>query len=381
MGGKTPRVDATGMEPTIHYSQCWEDPAVLRQALQVGPSDDVLSITSGGCNTLTLLLDNPRSVTAVDVNAGQNYLLELKIAALRSLTHDEFLAFLGVRPSRRRLDYFERLGRLLSPAARAWWAKRPRDVAAGVIHVGRFERYLRIFRRWVLPLVASRQTVAELLALESTAQQEAFYRQRWDSWRWRLLVKLFFSQPVMQRFGRRSQLFDQADVKAVGAHYLARARAALTAIPVKSNYFIAYILQGSYADGCLPPYLQPENFDCLRERVGRVEIVTADLREFLRQTPAQAYAKFNLSDVFEAMTPAGAADVFGQLARVGRSGGVLAYWNNLAARQPPASLASRLVDQPEQAAALHRRDRAFFYRAFHVTVIGESPGYERSNHA
>ncbi|MFV2082520.1 MAG: DUF3419 family protein, partial [bacterium] len=59
----------------IRYAQCWEDPGVLCEALQVTEGDDVVSIASGGDNTFALLLQNPRSITAVDRNAAQIHLV------------------------------------------------------------------------------------------------------------------------------------------------------------------------------------------------------------------------------------------------------------------------------------------------------------------
>ena len=38
------------------YNASWEDPALDRQALQLGPDDRVLVITSAGCNALDYLL-------------------------------------------------------------------------------------------------------------------------------------------------------------------------------------------------------------------------------------------------------------------------------------------------------------------------------------
>ena len=46
------------------YNACWEDPAVDRQALDLGPTDRVLVITSAGCNALDYALDAPRSIHA-----------------------------------------------------------------------------------------------------------------------------------------------------------------------------------------------------------------------------------------------------------------------------------------------------------------------------
>ena len=81
----------------VAYSQCWEDPETARHALRVTPDDDVLVVTSGGCNALALLLDQPRSITAIDKNPAQNYLLELKRRAVQRLSHDDLMYFVGAR--------------------------------------------------------------------------------------------------------------------------------------------------------------------------------------------------------------------------------------------------------------------------------------------
>ena len=38
------------------YNTCWEDPALDREALGLGPADRVMVITSAGCNALDYLL-------------------------------------------------------------------------------------------------------------------------------------------------------------------------------------------------------------------------------------------------------------------------------------------------------------------------------------
>ena len=77
------------------YNTCWEDPRLDRQALRIGPSDQVLVITSAGCNVLDYLLDEPKRVYAVDVNPRQNALLELKLAGVRALDYDTFFQLFG----------------------------------------------------------------------------------------------------------------------------------------------------------------------------------------------------------------------------------------------------------------------------------------------
>ena len=49
-------------------------------------SDDVcLTLTSGGDNSLNLLLHGARQVVSVDCNPAQSALLEMKVAAVRSV--------------------------------------------------------------------------------------------------------------------------------------------------------------------------------------------------------------------------------------------------------------------------------------------------------
>jgi S-adenosylmethionine-diacylglycerol 3-amino-3-carboxypropyl transferase len=72
------------------YNTCWEDLRLDRQALELGPDDTVLAITSAGCNVLVYALDRPRRTHAVDINHRQNALLELKLAGIRRLGSDDF---------------------------------------------------------------------------------------------------------------------------------------------------------------------------------------------------------------------------------------------------------------------------------------------------
>src|SRR5215203_998538 len=78
------------------YNQIWEDPRVDLQALELNRDSRVLTISSGGCNALNYLLENPQSVTAVDLNRHHIYLLNLKIAALEFLpSYEDFFNFFG----------------------------------------------------------------------------------------------------------------------------------------------------------------------------------------------------------------------------------------------------------------------------------------------
>src|SRR5206468_922678 len=89
---------------------------------------------------------------------------------------------------------------------------RPGDVclsiaSAGVGGAGKFERYFARFRRRVLPLVHRRRTVNALLRGGTREQRAAFSNRQWDTCRWRLLFRVFFSRFVMGRVGRDPSFF------------------------------------------------------------------------------------------------------------------------------------------------------------------------------
>src|SRR5215475_8119078 len=77
------------------YNTCWEDPRLDRVALNLGPDDRLVVITSAGCNALDYLLAGCGEIHAVDVNPIQNALLDLKRAAVLNLDHDSFFELFG----------------------------------------------------------------------------------------------------------------------------------------------------------------------------------------------------------------------------------------------------------------------------------------------
>jgi S-adenosylmethionine-diacylglycerol 3-amino-3-carboxypropyl transferase len=345
----------------IAYSQCWEDPDTVRAALRITPDDDVLVITSGGCNVLALLLDQPRSITAVDINPAQSFLLELKLGAVQSLCHPDLLAFVGATPSADRRELYRRVRGHLSAGAQQYWDRRPDAVRRGIIHSGRFERYLNIFRRLVLPLVHSQDRVEQALRPKSLAEQRLFYDGVWDSLRWRALFRIYFGRWLLSRFGRHAGAFRHAALRDVSAHYLKRARHALTEVPVADNYFLQYMAAGEYKTA-LPAYLDPRHTEALRSLAPRLRTVTADLGNFLERAPAGAFSKFYFSDIFEFFSRERYEAALAHVVRVARPGARLCYFNNLVTRSHPQSLDSMMRSEDHLARSLHWNDRSFVYQ-------------------
>lgn len=351
----------------IRYAQCWEDADILLEALEIQPGDTCLSITSGGDNTLSLLTKDPGKVLAVDLSCAQTACLEIRVAAFRELSHAELLELMGARPSDRRQSLYARLRPHLSPAARAVWDRRPDAVAGGIGGAGKFERYLSLFRRFVMPLSHPRSRVAALFERRSPEERRLFFERQWDTRRWRLLARLFCSRAVSAKLGRDPAFFRYVD--GGGAkRVLSSLKRPLTELDPTGNPYLHWIAFGRHGDA-LPHALRSENFDRIRANLGRLELRTEAIEAFLHELPDSRIDRFNLSDIFEYMSADAAAAVLAEIARVGRRSGRLAYWNTFVPRHRPATLADRLRPLTNLAERLHRKDKLFFYSDFVIEEL------------
>ncbi|MBM3311543.1 MAG: DUF3419 family protein [Candidatus Aminicenantes bacterium] len=354
----------------ILYANCWEDPRPDRLALAIGPEDTVLSITSGGCNVLTFLLDDPRRVIALDLNPHQNHLLELKMAAFRGLSHAGVLEFVGVRESSSRRRTYEQLRPALSQQAARFWDARERAIDRGVIHGGRYEGYMRLLRKSVVGPFGKTRLVREFFETADSAERARLFRERWNDLWWKLLTRVMLSRRV------NSVLFDKAFFAhldrdlSFGRHFAQKAERALVELPVQENYFLAYILLGRFAsERHLPPYLREENFAPIRDRLDRVEVVTDSGEHFLSTLPDSSVSKFNFSNIFEWMSPAAYERFLRETVRVARDGARLVYRNLLVFREHPPSLDGVLHSQGRLAKSLQAEDLSFIYDNYVVEDV------------
>jgi S-adenosylmethionine-diacylglycerol 3-amino-3-carboxypropyl transferase len=351
----------------IRYGQCWEDADVLLDALNIQPGDTCLSIASAGDNTLALLTRAPGRVVALDLNPAQLACLELRVAAYRALGHAELLELIGSTQSARREILYRRCRSQLSPSTRQFWDASADAIQAGIGSAGKFERYLTLFRRRMLPLVHSAAEARQLLRGGTLEQRERFYTQRWDTWRWRLLFRLFFSRFVMGRAGRDRQFFQYVQ-GSVAARILARTRHALTTLDPARNPYVQWILTGRHTSA-LPLALRPEHFETIRDRLDRLEWRCESLESYVSEVGAGSVDRFNLSDIFEYMSAESYHEVLRRLVRAARPGARLAYWNLLVPRSRPETMAAHLRALTNLATRLHEADQAFFYGAFVVEEV------------
>jgi S-adenosylmethionine-diacylglycerol 3-amino-3-carboxypropyl transferase len=350
----------------IRYAQVWEDADILSEAMDLKPGETAISIASAGDNALALLADGCDRVIAVDLNPAQLACVRLRICAYRTLHHDELLELIGSRPSSRRGELLDTVAKTLNPDDQAFWARRKGEVCRhGAGGVGKFESYFRIFRRIALPLVQEQDTIDDLLRPRPAEQRSDFFETRWNNKAWRWMLSVFFSRTLMGRLGRDPAFFDH--VEGNPADQVARlTRRALIDQDPSENPYLHWILKGRHG-AALPRALRPEAFDVIRNRLDRLELRLCTVEQ-LAEEGIKADA-FNLSDIFEYMSPPAHEAAYRSILAAARPGARIVYWNMMAPRRVPQALAPsvRRLDALEQ--TLKPRDRAFFYNDFVVEEV------------
>ncbi|MEL6595024.1 MAG: DUF3419 family protein [Pseudomonadota bacterium] len=350
----------------IRYAQLWEDADVLTKAMGDVAGGTLVSICSAGDNALSLLTLDPAKVVVLDLSPAQIACLKLRIGAFQTLHHGEFLALMGARPTKNRAALLDRAVAPLDTETQAFWMDKVADVQAyGAGGVGKFERYFRLFRQVVLPLAHHRTTIDDIFVSKPKDARHKFLENRFETWRWNTLLKLFFSRFVMGRMGRDKAFFDHVE-GSVSDHVARRIRHAAIDLDPVDNPYLHWILKGSHSDA-LPMPWREKHYNTIRDRLDRLDIRLGALEAFVES--GEKADGYNLSDIFEYMSPDIAAQVYGSLLKASNPGARLVYWNMMAPRRVPEPLLTKVKTLTDLENELKAQDKAFFYSDFVIEEV------------
>ncbi len=360
----------------VRYAQCWEDAEVLLDAMDIKSGDTCLSIASAGDNTLAMLIKDPARVIAIDLSLAQLSCLELRIGAFQKLSYYEMLMLLGCSDpiklkesehASERIALYNECRNKLSLRAQSFWDQNQAGIALGVAHFGKFERYFELFRTVVLPIVHNTSDVGKLLAGGDIESRKKFFREKWNTWQWRALFRVFFSRTIMGRLGRDPHFFDYVQ-ESISTFLLGSTEYALTELDPAENPYLHWILMGGYGKA-LPLYLKPQHFEAIKQNAQRVEIRHQSLEECLDSFSANSFNAFNLSDIFEYMSYENYQQLLAKIMRVGANGAHLVYWNMMTPRSRPEAFSDSLLEMAQLSQNLYKKNKAFFYRRLVIERI------------
>jgi len=358
----------------IRYSLVWEDGRSLAAALNVGPADHVLVVTSAGCNVLNALLLHPRRVTATDLNPAQSRLLRLKRHLIRYHDHHALRGLLGLDGPAGVAATWRQLAPALPPGLRAAWAPFFAAHPGGILTAGKLESYVTGFYPTLPP--ATRAALRRLVQCESVAEQAAFFAAHLHGPAFEQQFTTYFDAANLSQ-GRDPRLFRYAG-EAGGATFYHRLGRAVATQLLRDNFFFRFFFFGptDLPEAILPPCYQRRHFATLRQSLPRLTIRTGEAVDFLLSPAGADVTKASLSNIFEYVSPEEFRRCCGQL--FARAAPLrLVFWNLL---QNQGAEAAGLPLVPE-AAGPASPDACFYFRNLRVLDSGRQPVLAPAQHA
>ncbi|MFK7769384.1 MAG: DUF3419 family protein [Mariniblastus sp.] len=382
---------------TVHgnnlvYNTCWEDPRLDRAALEFGPTDNVLVITSAGCNALDYALAGPNHVNAVDMNPRQNALLDLKMSAIRNLEFDDFFKMFGEGrlPGAKNI-YQEKLRASLPAWSQSFWDKKIKwfDNRRKTFYFrgtsGAIARMIGIYTDRVIRV---RPELDSLLNAETVEEQKEIYENKLKKKFWSGLMKFTMNRDTtMSMLGvpkaQRKQIETQYEgglVKFIQDCM----ESVFVELPMKDNYFWRVYMNGSYTRDCCPEYLKEDNFAKLKGGVvDKVSTHTDSVQGFLEKYDGQIsrYILLDhmdwLSDQFFPLLESEWQAIVDRAAPnarlIWRSGGLRTDFIEqvqINRNGEIQNVSPMLNYNTELASELHEKDRVHTYGSFYIAELG-----------
>lgn len=373
------------------YPQIWEDPVVDMDALGIGPDDHVVTIASGGCNVLSYLTADPAAITAVDLNGAHVALTRLKLCGLRHLPdYDSFFSFFGRSDAAANVEAYRRHIRpRLDTASRTYWEGRR---LGGRPRIDAFAE--NFYRQGLLGwFIGASHFVAKLhgrdpaviLEARSLGEQQALFDRHLAPMLDKPLIRWLIRQPAtLYGLGippsqYRALASDQED--GIACVLKQRLERLACGFEIQSNYFAWQAFGRRYptAEGAaLPPYLQRENFETVRERADRVRVRHGSMTRVLAESPPRSVDCYVLLDAQDWMNDADLTALWTEILRTARPGARVVFRTAADERLLPGRIPDAILDSfdydPEACKEFCRRDRSSIYGGFHLyRLAGERP--------
>lgn len=322
----------------------------------------MMTITSGGCNTLGFLLQDPALIYTIDINPSQSHVIELKIKAMKHLCFKEYIAFVGLDHSENRHKIYSEIRKELSKGAANFWDYNLAIINKGFLVNGRYERFVKLVGHFIR-LIQGNRRINDLFIERYLTEQRIFYEKEWNTWRTRAIFNLFFNKHILARRGLKADYFEFDDGSNTFAEsFFRRFSKVLRDVPVSGNYFLHLYLKGCYRSlQELPDYLLETNYETIKSRLDRIRIVTADAKRWLSEIPDNSLNCLSLSNICELMSLDDTLRLFREVLRTGTPGARICFRNLVIPREVPEDLRDKIIRDKELSEEIFNKDRSFVY--------------------
>lgn len=321
----------------------------------------VLCITGSGDRPLHLLLDECEEVVSLDLNPIQNYLLCLKMAAMKQFDYNTYFRFLGGAKSDTRMQDLDRLSSLLSPAAALFWRTNLRMIDKGVLFQGavekqanRISKILALFRR---------QKISKLFEFDNLEEQREFVKKELHTSFWKKAFDIAFHPKISKFWLKDPGLYEHIDPEVHPATYVyQRINNFLDKRLAKESLLLSFVILGHVNSQALPPYLSEGGVAKIKPKLAKITIKEGELVSFLENEPENSYDCFSLSDVASYLNEKDFIRLLKAMYHAGKPGARFCLRQFMSHYRIPQEMQRQFVCNEQLEKRLEERDRTIFYR-------------------
>jgi len=280
----------------LNYSLGNEDWHVEEQALNVKTNDKIVCVTASGDRPMHLLLTDCEKVSAIDMNPIQNYLLELKLAAISCLDYDDYLAFIGCDKSDNRLKTFLKLKKFMSNEAFQFWKKNRGLIKKGVIFQGKVEKLTKATSK-LLNLLGHKQ-IKKLFSFNDLGEQRNFISKEWNASLWEKVFQISLSPKLVRIFINDPGIISHIEPDINPGNYIySRILQYLDQNVAKNSALLQLVLTGKLTKEAYFPYLTFDGYTKIRENTSKINIKTGNVIDYVTESQNGSYDCFSMSDI------------------------------------------------------------------------------------
>lgn len=362
----------SAVDGKLFFAQVREDPMLEIDALRPHEAGTYIVVGSGGCTALSLLASGAGRVVAVDMNATQNHVTELKAAAIAALDPAECVAFLGGAQMERarRWRLFGTLKSFLTAESVNYWDSHRNDMERGILGAGVSERFIALLSRLVTGLIHPPERIDRFLSADSLEDQRRIYDAEWNNRRWKLLFKVLLNRWTLKRTYDPA-FFAHVNNDSFSSHFHQVFERAVTLNPVRENYFLYHMLTGRYptvSGNALAPYLQPDSA-LASNGVQGLEIVDGSFQDYLWLCETSSVDGIVLSNICEWLSEGEIERLFASVARVAKPGATVCFRNFVGRTDVPQKIAPVIREDRKAGEMAIRRDRSCVQARFTICTV------------
>ena len=416
------------------YSQIWEDPIVDMDAMELDETHHVVTIASGGCNVMNYLMAKPAKITAVDLNRAHVALTRTKLCAAQNFPdHKTFFDFFAVpNNNNNQNSYDQYLNPNLDETAKSYWQgrdktmrRRSRYFTDNIYHRGLLGNFIGLSH-----FLAKAYGIKfdELLNAKSIEEQTEFFEKKLSPLLDKKLITWLTSHPASlyglgippaqytelakcadgdmaevlrqrlrklccdydinqnyfawQAFGRQYGAQDNAvNDNAVSGGKLEHNNADASGHLKQENADVAAVASGQlkpqvknqhlkHKNGGLPPYLQDQNFESVKNYAKNVTVSQVSITDKLNSMEPGTVDRVVLLDAQDWMDEGMLNDLWDAITRAAAPGAKVIFRTagieSILPGRVKDSTLSKWAYQEEASKEYTKKDRSAIYGGFHL---------------